>query len=159
MSLTEFTIRPACEEDSEAILALTINGIREWADPVLEKVSLWMEEVCHLDYVQKRNEDNDYHVFIAEQHNAVVGTIYLNTANLEHAYFGGWYCSVKSQGIGSGLLSHLLAYAKSQGCKFIDCDVYEGNEASVKLMEKHGARKTGSLLYDEVNYLIYTFAL
>lgn len=154
-----YIIRKAVPTDSAEILPLTIEGIQDWAAPVLSRVRLWMNEVCTLDYLQKRAVDPAYHVFVAVHDEEIIGTIYLNTSNEVNSYFGGWYCKYKKQGIGSALMKHVLNYAVELGCQSIECEVYAENPASIALMEKFGARQTSSLDYDEVPYLVYTFTL
>lgn len=155
----EFIIRPAELSDSEVLLELTLNGIQDWSAPVQNLLAPWIEETCNLEYVEKRFENNDYHIFVAEQDTVIIGTIYLNTSNPHKAYAGGLYLTNKQKGIGSGLLKYLLQYAKKQGCERIECDIYEENKLAIRLTETYGAVKTDSLLYDDVNYLIYTFML
>lgn len=154
-----YVIRPARLSDAESLLVLTMNGIQDWSAPIRTLLIPWIEETCNLEYIEKRFGNDDYHVFVAEQDDVILGTIYLNTSNSERAYVGGLYLSDKQKGIGTGLLRHLLEYANGKSCKIVDCDIYEGNELAIKLTEKHGAVKTGILVYDEVNYFVYTFTL
>ena len=155
----QYTIREASQSDSPEILALTIDGIREWAAPVMSRVQLWMDEVCTMEYVKKRSLNHEYHVFVAESAGEIIGTIYLNTTNKNNPYFGGLYCKYKKQGIGTALMNHMFSYARSMECENVECEVYADNPPSMLLMEKLGAKHTSSLNYDDVPYLVYTFTL
>lgn len=151
-----FTIRPAAVEDSPAILALTKDGIAQWGADVLPLLAPWMDEVCNLLYVQNRIQDDGYQVFVAENSTGIIGSVYLKSAK-DNAYFGGLYCSVKRQGVGTALLQHVLQEARAAKVDTLECEVYEENTASILLMEKLGGQQTSSFYYDDVPYLVYTF--
>lgn len=151
-----FAIRPAVLEDASTILCLTKDGIAQWGKDILPLLAPWMNEVCHLAYVQNRIQDDDYQVFVAENSAGVIGSVYLKPTK-DSAYFGGLYCAVKRQGLGTALLQHILQAARDAKVNTLECEIYVENTSSILLMEKLGGRQTSSFYYDEVPYLVYNF--
>lgn len=151
-----FKIRLAAVEDSPEILSLTKDGIAQWGADVLPLLKPWMDETCNLPYVQNRIQDDGYQVFVAENSNGIIGSVYLRP-DKDNAYFGGLYCAVQRQGLGTALLQHVLQMARNAQVDTMECEVYEENAGSILLMEKMGGQKTSSFYYDEVPYLVYTF--
>lgn len=153
------TIRPATLEDASVIQTLMLDGIGIWGAGLETNLKPWLDVVADLEFIKKNIENPQYLLFMAEHENTIVGTINLSLEDAERAHMGGLYCDVKGLGLGTLLLHYTLEKSREHGYNKMECEIFDGNIPSIRLMEKYGAYITRVYDVENVTYIKYEFGL
>ncbi len=140
-------IRHALPEDLEAILEI-------YNDAVISTVAIWNEQTVDLENRREwfiQHQDQGYPILVAVDDDDVVG----------YATFGDWrtwegyrysvehsvYVRADQRGRGTGrlLMTELIDRAREAGKHVMVAGIEASNEGSIRLHEKLGFRKTGTL--------------
>lgn len=140
--MTDVSIRPAEPRDIPPIIRVAERAWNAVYDDVLEQATIdaaiadWYTTDAVLDYIQTP----DFAYFVAEADDAVIGFTSgahneLGTGELATIYLDPDYWR---EGIGTQLLEHVEAYARSQGWDELQIRVIGGNDRACDFYEHHG---------------------
>ncbi len=111
------------------------------------------------NYLNESLISKDYVLLVAEKDGIIMGVIQARVKKTPSFYAEkqiGYlddlavHNDFRRQGIGTLLTKHALEYLKSRGIKLVETKIYEFNEASEKLSESLGFKKTFSYYYKKL---------
>jgi RimJ/RimL family protein N-acetyltransferase len=139
---TSLTIRTALPSDAEA-LAAYIGAIVDEQLPVLfaRAAPPTPEQVAKM--IARNAEDERSALFVAVEKGAILGMLdFSPLARPQQRHVGSFGMSVargaRGRGIGTRLLRALYAFAKEQGYRKLELEVFATNGPAIVLYESHG---------------------
>jgi RimJ/RimL family protein N-acetyltransferase len=151
------TIRTALPSDAEA-LAAYIGAIVDERLPVLfaRAAPPTPEQVAKM--IARNAEDERSALFVAVEKGAILGMLdFSPLARPQQRHVGAFGMSVargaRGRGIGTRLLRALYAFAKEQGYRKLELEVFATNGPAIVLYESHGfvheGRRRGAVMVGE----------
>ena len=141
----EYVVRPADEDDREAVAALVREVAEEGAIVVDERVA---DAIAQDGALVRRNERESRTVFVAERRedDEIVGWVHLHGFDLPARSHTaeltvGVAAEYREQGIGSTLLRHGMAWADDDGCIKVYQSLPATNEEALELLGDHGWKR------------------
>jgi len=140
--MTPFSVRHAAPEDVENAVALLRAQLLEHA--------IDTAEASLRDLVRVVAAEAQYgFIFLAVANEEAVGIAYAAAhLSAEHGGMSGWLEELyvvplwRGRGVGSALLTHVIARAQQLRWKALELEVVEGHERTVPLYERHDFRRT-----------------
>lgn len=153
------TIRPATPTDTLTIQTLMFNGIDEWGKGIETNLKPWLEVIGDPQHIENNILNPRRKIFMAEHEGVSVGTISIHFEKENVSHMSGLYCDLKGAGLGTRLLHYIMDVSRQEGYDIMECEIYDGNIPSIRLMEKYGAYQRGLHIVEDVIYLEYEFSL
>jgi ribosomal protein S18 acetylase RimI-like enzyme len=149
MPVSEVTIRRADKDDYEAICAVTAEAAEMHATALPHIFAQPSVSAFPREYLLDLMSTPDHVVFVASKGDTVVGFVELALKKAEGpGRTARTYVSMndiavltahRGQGIGTKLATQGLEWAKENGASSIELNVWDFNEAAVRLYERLGA--------------------
>jgi len=137
----EYVVRPAGEDDREAVAALVREVAEEGAIVVDERVA---DAIARDGALVRHNEHESRMVFVAERREGdIVGWVHLQGFDLSARSHTaeltvGVAAEYREQGVGSTLLERGIAWADDDGCIKVYQSLPATNEEALDLLDGHG---------------------
>ncbi len=139
--MPDIIIRPLCDEDGAAVLAIYDQGIATGHATFQASVPSW-EDWCrgHLDEPR----------LVAEEEGRILGWAALSPVSGRCVYGGVAEVSLyvateaRGRGIGARLMAALVAAAEAAGIWTLQAGIFPENVASLELHKRHGFRVVGT---------------
>ena len=126
----------------QLILDASVDGVG--IGGTQSELHAWQKVNASLDLLASRLSKEDTLVLVAESSfksggsTQIVGTAYATVKDDKIGYLGGLYCSLRGQGVGTGLLKELEEWLRVNGARSIEMAVSEKNAHMIGLSTKLG---------------------
>ena len=139
----EVIIRKALREDIQEIHRILMESFQPYKGEYTEQA--YEATVVSPKEIEKRMNDPEIEVLVAEYCDQIVGTVTINPQGEDDLYVRAMAVkpNTQSKGIGRAILEQIQSRAQVKGCKTISLECYEPLKSAIKLYEGFGFRRTG----------------
>jgi RimJ/RimL family protein N-acetyltransferase len=139
----EHHVRPATVLDAQSISTLILAGSASGVgtEGTSEELNRWRTANATSSKVLERiNDGARTHVLVVESDDVdgLLGTAYVTLLGDHRAHFGGLYCSVRGEGVGSSLIARSMEWCKSFFVTSIETEIACRNVEMAILAAKFG---------------------
>lgn len=143
----EIKIEKAAPADAAMLLEYFKQAGGETDNLTFGKEGLPISVEREAAFISGMENSTDDVMFIAKYENKIVGCTSLSRLPRRMKHRADFAVSVAkdywNKGIGSGLLSHIIEFARENNVEIIDLQVRSDNKRAIHLYKKYGFKKTG----------------